>query len=446
MEGSSDDLVIAGRRVRSHALRQPLTDELHSRPFMTLGAPARVSYLAVTAGTRAEDGAQLQSLLAALGAAPAPAEANHHAAEFDGFGLKWEKHSEFASYSFHATAAATHRFADAVIGAIPAGWLAALDGRIIVAAHVEVEKAAESAIDIDGILRDFAGNPLYGSRVVGGGGSAFTDFRIHGDGFSRFLLVDHDLRERQAGRLVQRLLEIETYRNMALLALPLARAGGGEVDRLERALAEITAAMPAMDGAEGEGALLERLTQLSAEIEGLAARNSYRFGAANAYSALVGRRIAELRESRIEGIATLSEFMDRRFAPAMATCATVAQRQDQLATRIARATQLLRTRVELALEGQNRDVLRSMDRRAHLQLRLQETVEGLSTVAITYYLLGLLGHLLGAVNAAGFHVESELVLGTALPFLLALVWIGVRRLRRALMPREPRGEASPQRK
>ncbi len=52
----------------------------------------------------------------------------------------------------------------------------------------------------------------------------------------------------------------------------------------------------------------------------------------------------------------------------------------------------------MALEAQNQTLLASMDRRARLQLRLQQTVEGLSVAAICYYVVGLA---LGCAARAG---------------------------------------------
>ncbi|MFX7306686.1 DUF3422 family protein, partial [Acinetobacter baumannii] len=83
---------------------------------------------------------------------------------------------------------------------------------------------------------------------------------------------------------------------------------------------------------------------------------------------------------------TFEEFLLRRLTPAFRTGEAVSDQLDSLATRIDRASKLLRTRVDLTLEAQNQDLLQSMNRRGHLQLQLQQAVEGLSVVAITYYL------------------------------------------------------------
>jgi uncharacterized membrane-anchored protein len=236
----------------------------------------------------------------------------------------------------------------------------------------------------------------------------------------------------QAGRLLQRLLEIETYRVMALLAFPLAREAGPRLTAMDGDLAVIIGSMARPAGETGDRTLLGQLTDLAARAEHLAADDSYRFSAARAYYELVRKRIDELREIRLPGMQTVGEFMDRRLGPAMKTVDSVMLRQEQLSLRIGRAGDMLRTRVDIALEEKNRDLLKSMNNRAELQLRLQETVEGLSVVAISYYLLGLLGYMMRGFKAVGLPVDVEMAELFGLPMVLGLVAIGVRRLRKAV--------------
>jgi uncharacterized membrane-anchored protein len=142
----------------------------------------------------------------------------------------------------------------------------------------------------------------------------------------------------------------------------------------------------------------------------------------------VVRRIEELRDQRIEGQQTIGEFMERRLAPAMRTCETMERRLESLSERVARASEMLRTRVDVTLAAQNRDLLASMDRRARLQLRLQRTVEGLSVAAITYYAVGLVSYLTQGLDAAGLDLPKEIVVAIAVPVLAAIAWLGLRRL------------------
>jgi uncharacterized membrane-anchored protein len=221
---------------------------------------------------------------------------------------------------------------------------------------------------------------------------------------------------------------------MALLALPIARSIGPRLRAMEYELAEVAARLAG--GAGTDEALLEQLTRLAANVESAIGESRYRFGATSAYHDLVESRIAELREQRLPGTQTIAEFMARRLSPAMATCRSVAQRLVELSERVARANDLLATRVGVARERQNQDLLASMDRRARLQLRLQETVEGLSIAAITYYVAGLVGYVAKGLKASGVPIDADLTVGVAIPIVAVLVALGVRYVRRRLAKAE----------
>jgi uncharacterized membrane-anchored protein len=266
----------------------------------------------------------------------------------------------------------------------------------------------------------------------------FTDFHIH-EGFSRFLLVDAGLTPRQAGRMVQRLVEIETYRVMALLAFPVAKEVGRLLSRAEDQLADLMDGLGQARSTEDDREMLGRLTRLAAELERSVARTTFRFGAAAAYYRLVQQRIDELREVRLPGFPTVREFMERRLAPAINTCATIARRQEDLSGRIARNSQLLRTRVDIELERQNQELLAQMNRRAKIQLHLQETVEGLSVVAITYYASQLVNYLAKGGKTYIAPATPEIVTAISIPVIAVLVGLGLRRMRKALAAQDGGG-------
>jgi uncharacterized membrane-anchored protein len=227
------------------------------------------------------------------------------------------------------------------------------------------------------------------------------------------------------------MLEIDTYRMMALLALPVAQALAPLITGYERDLSEVTTVLESACE-EDEAQLLERLTRLEAQIESGGAENHYRFGAAAAYYELVQRRIAELREVRIPGLQTFGDFTERRLAPAMNTCRAVAGRQESVSQRVARANQLLATRVDLTRERQNQALLESMNRRAKAQFKLQETVEGLSIAAITYYVVGLIGYLAKGIKALGWDVNYELAMALSIPVVAGLAAFGIRHIRQTV--------------
>ncbi|HEX2115270.1 MAG TPA: DUF3422 domain-containing protein [Alphaproteobacteria bacterium] len=414
-----------------HPLRAALTNEVHARPFASIRTPARITHIAMLSGEGgfAADRAHLDRLLTAFRRPLAAADANHVFQDCGPFRLKWERHTEFCTWTVFVDGVAASPFASPAVEALPPDWLAGLPGSRLVAIHVAVERAdAPSAVE--DLARHFDPEFMTGSAVSGGGAEAWTDFRIHDDGYGRILVRDRALKPRQAGRLVQRLLEIETYRMMALLALPVAREVAPAISAADRELVAITAAMHSLGGLGDERRLLGKLTGLAAEVERITAQSSYRFGAARAYDALVERRIGELREQRIEGVQTIAEFMERRLAPALRTCAATAERLDAIAERLQRAGDLLRSRVDIALEAQNQALLASMDRRARLQLRLQGTVEGLSVAAISYYVVGLISYAAKALEMVGTPLHPEIATGFAIPVVVAAVWLLVRRVRR----------------
>ncbi len=425
-----------------HPLRMGLADEVHARPPEPLQTPARATYVAllVEPEDRAHEQAHLASLCRLFSVTPPPAGATHFNADLGAMRIKWERHGEFSGFTVFAPGVGAPEFGEPASSLLPSGWLAGWPGQTMVAAHAELIAAAPEAPDATQLAQYFGGNIVVGADIGEGAGMAFTDFRVHPGGFSRFVLCNRSLTPRQAGRMLQRLFEIEAYRMMALLAFPMARQLSPRMQAIERALASLTERIAA--GAGDDESLLQDLTRLAAEVESSLAASQFRFGACRAYHELVTTRIAELRERRLPGVQTIEEFMARRLTPAVATCATVSQRLHDLSERVAQGSALLSTRVDIARERQNQALLVSMDRRAKLQLRLQQTVEGLSVAAIVYYVVGLVGYGAKAGKAAGLRIEPDLLVGWSIPVVAILVLLALRRARRALHGGDiPRGDA-----
>ncbi|WP_456378054.1 DUF3422 family protein [Thiolapillus sp.] len=422
----------------NHPQRFQLANEVHARPYASIYIPARASHLAMLldAEQKLKDRLALSTLCERYLVPPPPPEADHFNGDFGSFQLRWEQHGEFSTYTFYTSGDCSAPFTETALRSVPNAWLESLPGQVIAAIHAGMICCKDKdnpgkerqPIDLDAISPLFEGNTLIGSEVAGGVASALTDFRIHADGFSRLLVIDHGIfSSRQAGRLLQRLFEIEVYRMMALLAYPMARKMLPELNERDQRLLDITMAMAKN---EDPSELLEKLTALATEVEYSISSSHFRLEAAQAYIELVNNRIEDLREVRIQGLQTFREFMDRRLTPAMNTCKSVNKRQNTLSKRISQAGQLLRTRVDITLERQNQSLLESMDRRARLQLRLQETVEGLSVAAITYYLVSLVGYLAKAAKAAGIPIKPELAVGISIPIIAGALILGVRMIRK----------------
>ena len=417
----------------NHPWRIPLASEIHSRPFIDIGAPAEVTHLAVFDDT---DPARHHALLAALCqhfSIAAPAEVHRNFShDFGDFRLKWESHTEFSSYTLARNHVSDQPFADAPHRYLPQAWLQQLAGLVMVATHLHVEKHDGKPLSHEQLHSLFTGPVIAGSLAVGSRAEVWSDFRIQADGFSRFLVRDRDLLFMQTGRLAQRLVEIETYRTFALLALPQAQSHQPLIRDVEIELSRLTQDMESVSTSDQEYSLMQQLIALAARIEAMEQASGSRFAAAEAYWKIVRARIADIRESRIEGSPTIAEFMTRRLVPAIEFCQSVHARQQDIAERVAHASDLLRTRVSINQERQNSAILASLNRRAQAQLRLQQAVEGFSTVAITYYLIGLIGHLAKGAKALGFNINPDLSNMIAIPLVLLATWLGIRRLRHTL--------------
>lgn len=407
-----------------HPLRATLADELHARPFLRISGSVSLTHIAVYADGEATIHETLLRHLCRLTGMPEPiANTKHYSFRWsDDRQLKWERHTEFSTFTFVARRHDTDYFSDLATKHVPSAWFDAIKGKQFVAVRTEFV-SGEAAIYASGnAQRWIDGSGMVGSHVLGSA-QVFCDWTIKSDGFSRFLVIDKGLREVQSGRLLQRLYEIETYRMMALLALPVARDMNMALDELQDSLGPIMRTMDQGERGHRDSELLVSLTHLAVRVETLAGA-APRFSASRAYEGLVQARIHELWEERIEGMPTIAEFMERRFGPAMQTCKAVWTRQEQFAARVARVVALLRTRVNVAQEEDTTRLLEGMNQTARSQLRLQHAVEGLSVAAVSYYVLSLAGAALKSLHAAALPLDPELVEGLLIvPVVLSVLMV-----------------------
>ncbi|MDQ1341683.1 MAG: hypothetical protein QG571_299, partial [Pseudomonadota bacterium] len=175
-----------------HPLRLELNHEVHARPPEALAPPLRLTFLALfsDASQRDREHEHVCSLARRYGAPePAPG-ATHYSADLGPFRIKWERHTEFARYKFIVDGPCDDPFGQPAIKVVPADWLAAMPGEIMVAAHAALISAGPDTPDSESLAaRHFAGNALVGAGIAGGAGIALTDCRIH-DGFGRMLVFD----------------------------------------------------------------------------------------------------------------------------------------------------------------------------------------------------------------------------------------------------------------
>ena len=424
--------------LEEHPLRQRLNNEFHARPSTALSGAVLVSHLVFkhSATTGEVERENLAKLCQGHVCSAIDSSDSHLMIETGAFRMRWELHTEFSTYTFYRPLVSGEKLnPDATaFDAVHPEWLRGIPGKLMVATQVELRSTSE--IVPESVLAGLSptGRTQGGARVADDAAWVFTDFMID-NGFSRFLVLNESMTPRQAGRTVQRLVEIETYRMMALLGLPIAKEVGRWLYTGEKQLAELMEHIGQAKNPEDERNVLASLSALAADVENSVARTTFRFGASRAYHGLVTQRIEELRETRIPGLPTLYEFMQRRLLPAMKTCEAISRRQEELSARVARNSQLLRTRVDIELERQNQELLTQMNSRAKLQLRLQETVEGLSVVVLTYYGSQLVQYLAKGTKEL-HHLNPDIITAISIPVIAGVVAWGTRRMRKKLAAEE----------
>ena len=426
------------------ALRRELHNEVHARPSARVRLPALIVYVAMlNAGvSREQEWAHLRLLPGHADLGLESLQGNFLRLRCDHFTVKWERHTEFTRYSIVQSLPENADWgADgpALAPHVATGteWLRGLPGQTIGAIHLGMLQADLADPDLMAKAQAWLGEGTLLASRMGNTTEGLphscilTHFRIGGDGFERMLVLAPDgTTEARAGRISQRLLELETYRLMALRGLPVAKNLSSMLSAAEAQLADITGRLEGK--VESDEDLLDVLVSLAARIERATAEHGFRFSATRAYDTLVTQRLVELRERPISGTQTLGEFMQRRLSPAMATVMATERRLASLAERVSRTSALLRTRVDIATEAQNQVLLEKLTNGQALQLRLQSTVEGLSIAAISYYVVSLLLYGAKAIHAAGLPIQPEVAVGVLVPFVLWGVWRTTRKIHEKL--------------
>ncbi|MDA8747059.1 DUF3422 domain-containing protein [Litoreibacter sp.] len=423
--------------IKDHPLRYGLANELHARPFPSLQAPCHAAFLAIkqevdaASRDRDLDRQHLLALLDRYGAAHPQPGATHWFGDLGRFKLKWESHTEFVTYTLFGDGVPERSFDGSSFAAFPQEWLAEAPGLRVTSALIRVQTDPGDDRIFDHLADWFVPESLACSRVLEGSMTIAGDFRIDENGHMRFaVFVGDTCGPRRLGRVVQRLCEIETYKSMSMLGLSRVRAMSAGLTNIDETLTQIMDEMThQMTGpATPADETLTTLLQASSQLEALAAKSAYRFAATAAYETLVNQRIDILREQQFRGLQTFAEFMMRRFDPAMRTVKATERRVSSMSARATRASDLLRTRVDVERSAQNQSLLASMDRRADLQLRLQKTVEGLSVVAVSYYAVNLALYMLQPLGVAA-GLSKLLLAALVTPAVVLGVWWMMRRIR-----------------
>ena len=420
-----------------HEHRHNIYAELHSRPFKIISSDAHISHVALLTNEKEkkQQRQHLLSLLKQLDIDVERIEGSCQVYQGKDFIIRYENHLEFSTLTITDTAintSASEPFAKTALHRLPQRWFADFPGKTIAAFHMQVNFNKVTSFPKPQKLKPvFDHKLMVGSLPQHGAAQVWTSFHTHDDNFGRFLIFNHHMSKGQMGRMVQRIIEIETYRLMAMLGFMEARALTPELASMDHALADITDQL-ANGSASHDDDLLKALTDLAATIEAIRAKTTFRFNASLAYHGVMMARINELKEDEVSGHLTIKEFLTRRLTPAVNSCSNAQDRLENLSKRVNRASDMLRTRVELSIQSQNQQLLSSLERRSRLQLALQHTVEGLSVAAISYYTVGLIKYLTDAIYNAGFAINKPMIMGITVPVIIGIVWFMTKRVHKKI--------------
>jgi len=360
--------------------------------------------------------------------------------EMGSFSLRVERHTEFVTLGFIVkgeriqTGLAEGAFEPESHEALPFQLVEEIPAKLFHAIWLEIGGNPPKDLTPEKVQEIIKGRSGASSSISGGVAQVHFSFDIDHNGFSRALILNNTIPASRLGRIVLRMVELETYRMLALLGLPTARRYMNQLSQIEQNLSAVTHQLndQIASGNEMVQELLPELSQMAAKVEQISADTSYRLAATMAYRDIFLSRLETLQISKLNGHQGLNGFLDRRMMPAMQTCVAFGDRLANLSERISRTGSLLRTQTETNIQRQNRDLLASMNRRAKAQLRLQQTVEGLSIAAVTYYGVGLVAYVSKALPLMKWEVDITLVKALSVPLVALAVWMFLHKVSKAV--------------
>jgi uncharacterized membrane-anchored protein len=407
---------------KSHPYYRELHAELLARPYPVVSGQVTVSHRVIHFLPSEMDAhrAAVAALAGREEVAATPEELGIQLLRWNGTEVRIERHTEFTTFTVFAPQMGVP-FSESAIDALPAGWLDDIPGQILAAVEIANELVASSDAGntktMDRVLETFSQEQVVGGWVVERVASVWSHFRLDDRGATRFLVQIHRLTSGRYGRLLQRLVEIETYRMAAMLSLPLARELLPQIEKLEVQHAGL------LERADGdEHTLLENLTHLSLATGRLQSRCRSRFGLTESYARILSARMKELHEEAVPGYQTLSEFFDQRLIHSWHTCERAETGLNALSERLRSTADLLLARAEVDKHRHNTQLSAPVDHETASPMRLQRHIEILVVVILTYSFAGFLKIGLDGTMAFGLRFNSSLVVALLLPVLAYVVW------------------------
>lgn len=338
--------------------------------------------------------------------------------------FQWELHSEYASV---------------IVATRPNAPKSALDNlileyrdqfaeHVISAAHIRVVSGVESNEERDQTVLEALGKKTCGGTVCDSHASIWSTFQINRRGLTPYVVIDQGMTVGRMSRLIRRLAELDTYRMLAIRGLPVAKVLLEDIEEVEERLTSIVTDMRAAVSSENTNSLLlDRLMKLSARLAARRSETASLFGACRSYRGIVEQRIKSLNEQRIQGFQRCSVFLNERLVPAMRTCDIAAERLDTISSHILSALALVRTRIDVRVQEQNRAQLEAVNKQIRQQIQLQTSVERLSVIAISYYAAALIALLAKAAADQEIIQRPSVWVALSIPLVIALAYTAIKK-------------------
>ena len=419
-----------------------LIKKLHERPQIPLAdwlrAPAHVHYMAFRMADppeqRKASREEFRSLLSAFAIEPAKTVLR----ETFGYGVKeagtgdrlivvWQAHTEYYNYqiwhlpgpSNPALSFGSISFPDYKFPVTPLGTEVC---------RLDILLTAESLPSRDRMRTLFPGPMLYGSKIFDEQTSLVTSFTPDEQGRERYW-VGLGAPQASASRLkdiVDAIVRIETYYHLLLMQKPLFSAAIDQVYKFEQVhlkQREIISGHIAHADSQALQRWLNSLTQDLLKTSRIAGKLHFELSASLPYDKIVHATLASLAERPLESYRPVSDYVLSGITGVADGYQQLLKRIETLRSGFEGIISIIRTRVDLIVEGQNLTLLQSVDKTTRSQVILQHTVEGLSVIVIAYYLAGLAGYVFKGFSEMGWLRNAHIASAVFVPIAIGLAFV-----------------------
>ena len=233
--------------MQEHALRRTLSEELHARTFHDFDGAGRFIRFVFLVGN--DDSKILSYINKFLTAATLPVMSSDDKFclhDMASYALRIERHTEFLSISFVETGLraknglAANAFNETGLSHMPFFWARNAPAPLFQAIWIEVGGKPLRGLSQARMLDILESRSVASNNFNDAAAQIHFAFDIDTAGFSRVVIFNQDIQSTRMGRIVQRVVELETYRLLALLGLATVKEFSGRLGLIEDVVSTLT--------------------------------------------------------------------------------------------------------------------------------------------------------------------------------------------------------------